>query len=88
VCQTTGKCLLEDPLAKQKDAIWEVRWFVKAHPTGTYTELEEHLRGKGVLIPPQTLREIFNNALRFLEHSGGPISQEEDYKKILALLPK
>jgi hypothetical protein len=88
VCQAVGKCFLEDPLAEEKDTIWQARWFVKKHPTGAYQDLEAYLKERNAFIPPQTLKEVVSNALSFLEErSRGPIRQQE-YKKILALLSK
>ncbi|RLC61318.1 MAG: hypothetical protein DRI48_10890 [Chloroflexi bacterium] len=89
MCQQIGKCFVEDPFAKEKDTIWEARWFVKNHPSGSYEELMEHLKSRRAFIDPTVLKEIVSNGLRSLEQEKHATvdPRQEYYKKILSLLP-
>jgi hypothetical protein len=87
MCQTIGKCFIEDPLAKIKDAIWESRRFVEMNPDADFQKLEAHLKARGALIPLATLKAVITDALTYLKKEGRGPARQQAYQKILALLP-
>lgn len=88
MCQTVGTCLTEDPYARPKDAFWEAKRFLEAHPQATYEHLEAHLKLKRKFVHPDSLRRILLNSLADLEKEGRWEAGQQTYRQLLGILPK
>jgi hypothetical protein len=88
MCQTVGKCFIEDPLAKRKDAIWEARRFVETKPEGSYSDFDAYLQSKGILPPYDVLKADIGEALTFLKTRDRGPERQQAFEKILSLFPE